>query len=251
MATTQKVQLPEGFDPYDMRLKRQFHDQADKMNVIALSRKNYNLCCGAMHNGQPCKNPAGMGTPHKGYGRCKIHGGLATGPSPEGRKKIAESNTKHGLYSKVLLPEEESILESIEQEKEFNALDMAIKVQTVKIISYLQKHKDRFVKDRDLEGEEIAYKKSRVICREGDGMKTFYHAGTIEDNALDRAMNTLRRLIGQKHLIEGRDDGPDDIMESLNRELRAASKGEVYVSWGGQAQSRSSEHEKEKEEKDQ
>ena len=115
-------------------------------------------------------------------------------------------------------------------------MDMMIKVQTVKIISYLQKHKDRFVKDRDLEGEEVAYRKSRVICREGDGMKTFYHAGTVEDNALDRAMNTLRRLIGQKHLIEGKDDGPDDIMEALNRELRAASKGEVFVSWGGNAQ---------------
>ena len=51
MATTKKVQLPEGFDPYDMRLKRQFSDQADKMNVIALSRKNYNLCCGAHANG--------------------------------------------------------------------------------------------------------------------------------------------------------------------------------------------------------
>ena len=238
MATTKKVQLPEGFDPYDMRLKRQFSDQADKMNVIALSRKNYNLCCGAMHNGQPCKNPAGMGTPHKGYGRCKIHGGLATGPkTAEGRARQIAASTKHGLFSKVLLPEEESILESINQEEEFNALDMMIKVQTVKIVSYLQKHKDRFVKDRDLEGEEVAYRKSRVICREGDGMKTFYHAGTIEDNALDRAMNTLRRLIGQKHLIEGKDDGPDDIMASLNAELRAASKGEVYVSWGGQAQS--------------
>ena len=44
VATTKKVQLPEGFDHYDMRLKRQFSDQADKMNVIALSRKNYNLC---------------------------------------------------------------------------------------------------------------------------------------------------------------------------------------------------------------
>lgn len=239
MAATQKVQLPEGFDPYDMRLKRQFHDQADKMNVIALSRKNYNLCCGAMHNGQPCKNPAGMGTPHKGYGRCKIHGGLATGPkTPEGRARQIESTTKHGLYSKVLLPEEERILEEIDKEKDFNALDMMIKVQTVKIISYLQKHKDRFVKDRDLEGDEIAYRKSRVICREGDGMKTFYHAGTVEDNALDRAINTLRRLIGQKYLIEGRDDGPDDIMEALNRELSAASKGEVSISWGGKAQSK-------------
>lgn len=220
MATTKKVQLPEGFDPYDMRLKRQFSDQADKMNVIALSRKNYNLCCGAMHNGQPCKNPAGMGTPHKGYGRCKIHGGLATGPkTAEGRARQIAASTKHGLFSKVLLPEEESILESINQEEEFNALDMMIKVQTVKIVSYLQKHKDRFVKDRDLEGEEVAYRKSRVICREGDGMKTFYHAGTIEDNALDRAMNTLRRLIGQKHLIEGKDDGPDDIMASKSEEV--------------------------------
>ena len=239
MATTQKVKLPEGFDPYDMRLKRQFHDQADKMNVIALSRKNYNLCCGAMHNGQPCKNPAGMGTPHKGYGRCKIHGGLATGiKTKEGRARQIASATKHGLFSKVLLPEEEKILEDIDNEKEFNALDMAIKVQTVKIISYLSKHTDRFVKDSELEGEEIAYRKSRVICREGDGMKTFYHAGTIEDNALDRALNTLRRLIGQKHLIEGRDDGPDDIMEALNKELRAASKGEVSISWGGKAQSK-------------
>lgn len=237
MPTTQKIQLPEGFDPYDMRLKRQFHDQADKMNVIALSRKNYNLCCGAMHNGKPCKNPAGMGTPHKGYGRCKIHGGLATGPkTKEGRQRQIDASTKHGLYSKVLLPEEAAILDSIDKDKDFDALDMVIKVQTVKIISYLQKHKDRFVKDRDLEGEEVAYRKSRVICREGDGMKTFYHAGTVEDNALDRAMNTLRRLIGQKHLIEGKDDGPDDIMEALNRELRAASKGEVFVSWGGNAQ---------------
>ena len=106
MATTKKVQLPEGFDPYDMRLKRQFSDQADKMNVIALSRKNYNLCCGAMHNGQPCKNPAGMGTPHKGYGRCKIHGGLATGPkTAEGRARQIAASTKHGLFSKVLLPD--------------------------------------------------------------------------------------------------------------------------------------------------
>lgn len=99
VATTKKVQLPEGFDPYDMRLKRQFSDQADKMNVIALSRKNYNLCCGAMHNGQPCKNPAGMGTPHKGYGRCKIHGGLATGPkTAEGRARQIAASTKHGLF---------------------------------------------------------------------------------------------------------------------------------------------------------
>lgn len=249
MPTTEHVLLPEDFDPYDMRLKRRFHQQADAKNVIAKSRKNYNLCCGAITRGKVCKNPAGMGTGHKGFGRCKIHGGLNTGPkTEEGRARIAaavgERSRTHGLYSRILLPEEETILEEIEAKEDFNALDYSIKVQTVKIISYLQKHKDRFVKDRDLEGEEIAYKKSRVICREGDGMKTFYHAGTIEDNALDRALNTLRRMIGQKHVIEGRDDGPDDIMAALNAELKAASRGEVSISWGGQAQSKEKPEEK-------
>lgn len=159
MATTKKVQLPEGFDPYDMRLKRQFSDQADKMNVIALSRKNYNLCCGAMHNGQPCKNPAGMGTPHKGYGRCKIHGGLATGPkTAEGRARQIAASTKHGLFSKVLLPEEESILESINQEEEFNALAFDASYSISKALFNVKSDKYRvYIRIRLANGNPLTY----------------------------------------------------------------------------------------------
>ena len=237
-----KIRLPENYDPYDMRLKVQFHPQADQINIIGIPRKEVALCCGAMNGGKPCLQPAGMGTAHKGYGRCKFHGGNNTGPkTPEGKWNSSHNNIKHGLFAKTLLPGEEKILEDMEADKDFDALDYAIKVQTVKIISYLNKHKEKFQKDTELEGEEIAYRKSRVICREGDGVKSFYHAGTIEDNALDRAFNTLRRLIGQKHLIEGKDDSDDDIMATLNKELKAASHGEVSISWGGKAQEKTTE----------
>jgi len=235
-----KIKLPENYDPYDMRLKVQFHQQADAINIIGTPRKEVALCCGAIKAGKPCLQPAGMGTNHKGYGRCKFHGGNNTGPkTPEGKARSSQNNLKHGLFAKTLLPGEMSILESMDEDKDFDPLDYAIKVQTVKIISYLTKHSEKFKKDTELEGEEIAYRKSRVICKEGDGVKTYYHAGTIEDNALDRAFNTLRRLVGQKHLIDGKDDSEDDIMAAVNRELKAASQGEVSISWGGKAQNKS------------
>lgn len=232
-----KVIVPEEYDPYDMRLKVQFHPQADQKNFIAVMRKNPTLCCGAMKGGKPCRQPAGAGTSHPGYGRCRLHGGNNTGPkTPEGKARSVSNNIKHGLYAKTLLPEEMETLKEMDETPDFEALDYAIKVQTIKIISYLKRHSDRFEKDRELEGEEMAYRKSRVICREGDGVKSFYHAGTIEDNALDRAFNTLRRLIGQKHLIDGKDDSEDNIIDTINAELKAASMGQVSISWGGNAQ---------------
>lgn len=232
-----KIKLPEDYDPYDMRLKVQFHPQADQLNVIAVPKKNPILCCGAMRNGEPCKRSAGAGTSHPGYGRCKLHGGCSTGPkTEEGKARSISNGTKHGLYAKTLLPEELETLKEIENAPDFDALDYAIKVQVVKIISYLERHASRFVKDRELEGEEMAYRKSRVICREGDGVKSFYHAGTIEDNALDRALNTLRRYLKDKAVIDGKDDSEDSIIDAINAELRAASKGQVSISWGGNAQ---------------
>ena len=41
----------------------------------------YGEVCGATNNrGEPCKLPAGWGTPGSGGGRCKFHGGSSTGP---------------------------------------------------------------------------------------------------------------------------------------------------------------------------
>ena len=58
--------------------------------------------CGAKtRSGSPCKRPA-----NKQKGRCRLHGGAATGPKTnEGKAIIARSNTKHGHYTKDKLAE--------------------------------------------------------------------------------------------------------------------------------------------------
>lgn len=54
--------------------------------------------CGAMtRKGTPCKAPAVWiaGEPEPRNGRCRLHGGLSTGPrSEEGKAAIAESNRR-------------------------------------------------------------------------------------------------------------------------------------------------------------
>src|SRR4051794_22495215 len=50
--------------------------------------------CGARTRaGTPCRSPA------MGNGRCRLHGGLSTGPtSPEGLARLARARTVHGAY---------------------------------------------------------------------------------------------------------------------------------------------------------
>ncbi len=51
--------------------------------------------CGAeTRSGVPCAK-----FPVEGKRRCRLHGGLSTGPkTPEGRAAISAANTKHGCY---------------------------------------------------------------------------------------------------------------------------------------------------------
>ncbi|WP_336786577.1 hypothetical protein [Paenibacillus sp. MMO-177] len=86
------------------------------------------------------------------------------------------------------------------------------------------------------EAERYADAETRVWYSEGEGARSFYHAGSLEDRTLDRALNTLGRLI-EKHARLNPDSG-DDLLGQINAELRAASKGRVSISWGGEAQAR-------------
>jgi hypothetical protein len=55
--------------------------------------------CGARcrrNGGAPCRGPA-----IKGKARCRMHGGRSTGPSVEGRQKLAAMCWKHGHRSKA------------------------------------------------------------------------------------------------------------------------------------------------------
>ena len=53
--------------------------------------------CGAKNRkGTPCRCPA------MANGRCRLHGGLSTGPkTPEGIARIRRAVTKHGRYSQA------------------------------------------------------------------------------------------------------------------------------------------------------
>jgi len=60
--------------------------------------------CGAkarQNNHNPCRQP-GMLT----NGRCRLHGGKSTGPNTiEGKRRSAEANLKHGLYTNIAIEE--------------------------------------------------------------------------------------------------------------------------------------------------
>jgi hypothetical protein len=63
--------------------------------------------CGAkarQNNHQPCRQPAMKN------GRCRLHGGKCTGPkTPEGKKKSAQANLKHGMYTKEAIAERKRV----------------------------------------------------------------------------------------------------------------------------------------------
>ena len=64
-------------------------------------------CFGPNYPGQRCKARTRKGTacqkpPLKGKSRCRLHGGLSTGPkTPEGKARIAAVHWKHGRRSKA------------------------------------------------------------------------------------------------------------------------------------------------------
>lgn len=239
-----KVDLPKDFDPYDMDLKRQYNPQADKMNWIRKSKgtEACYLACGAKNSkGEPCTLRAGQSTPHKGHGRCKFHGGLSTGPVTEqGIENIRKASLVHGLYSQVLSPQEKEIFKTLtDDEKTATDLTFEITLLKTKIISYLSRYREKWDTIAEQEGQDMADYKTRVWFSTGEngkGVRSYYHAATIEDRALDRTLNTLARLIEKQIKITGEDR--DDILDTLNAELRAASRGNIAISWGGPAQNR-------------
>lgn len=220
------VKLPENYDPYNMDLKRLFHAQADEKNVIGTWNKWPALMCGAKRKGKTCGQIAGTATDHKGYGRCKHHGGRNTGPkTKEGKTITAQNPRKHGLYSSALSKDERETYEQLLEDPAASLLD-EIMMMKAKVLLYLQKWNKKL-----LEKGEEATKRWYQTTDQG---RASYYAGTIEDRVLDRALNTLGRLV-EKHARLTQSTG-DDLLSQINRELRQASQGKVMVSWGGKAQ---------------
>lgn len=67
--------------------------------LAALKLAHQTPRCGAhcrRNGGAPCRGPA-----IKGKARCRMHGGRSTGPSVDGRRKLAAMRCKHGHRSRA------------------------------------------------------------------------------------------------------------------------------------------------------
>lgn len=228
MAKLNKEDLPEGYDPYDMDLKKRIHERADEKNFVSERQRSAVLCCGAKKKGKDgfCRSLAGAGTGHPGFGRCKYCGGLNTGPkTAEGKRRSAANARKHGFYSQVLSPEERDTYEELLEDKRVG-LEDEIFMLKAKIKIYLAKY---YRKAKAGERATLEW------FKEGEE-KGYFHAGTIEDRTLTRALETLRRLVDSYAKLTGNDSG--NILDQINAELRQASQQKASESWGGPAQQR-------------
>src|SRR3954447_18837591 len=62
--------------------------------------RNVKRCGARNRRGSPCGSPAMRN------GRCRLHGGLSTGPkTAEGIERIRQAVTRHGLYSAAAIAE--------------------------------------------------------------------------------------------------------------------------------------------------
>lgn len=218
----EKQRIP---DPYDMARKQERHSKADKMNFLALRRENIVLCCGAKKKNATvgrCRSIAGAGTDHPGYGRCKFCGGSNTGPkTPEGKAKMALNPIKHGFYSKVLRDDERLTYEALIEGKALGLMD-EIYMMKAKILTYIAKWQGRI----DEGGEKAA---RNYITSGIDQERSYYTASTADDRVLQRALETLRRLVDSHSKLTNVTG--DDLISDINKELKAASQGEVTLAW--------------------
>ena len=231
MANRERIkltELPQNYDPYDSDIKKRLHELADAKNHIAIRRGYAVLYCGAKAKKREglCKSLAGAGTQHPGYGRCKFCGGSSTGPkTEEAKKRTAQNGKKHGFYSKVLTASERDTYEELLEGKRVG-LEDEIYMQKSKILSYLERASLK---------AKAGYDATIQWYTEGD-TKGYFHMGTIEDKPLQRALETLRRLVDSHAKLTGNDSG--NILDQINQELREASKKATGTSWGGSAQER-------------
>lgn len=228
----EKINLPPNFDPHDAALKKLFHEKADEKNFIHRSSNGTRtvLACGAVRKGKTCTQQAGFGTNHPGYGRCKFHGGASTGTkTDEGKAITAQNARKHGLYSNCLHPREAAIYNDLLADQKVS-LEHEIRMLQAKIMVYLQDWRGKWEYYNATHGPVYADEKMKVWFKTGDsGERSYYHAGTIEDRPLTRALELLGRLIEKHARLTPEDSG--DLLNAINSELKGASHGRVTVAW--------------------
>ena len=222
---TQNARIDK-LDPYDMVAKKAMHSKADEKNRIEYNKDVPSLRCGGKKPKRGpnsyCRARAGWGTDHPGYGRCKHCGGSSTGPkTPEGKAIVAQNGRTHGFYSKALRGDELATYETLLESKEVTLLD-EIMLLKAKILTYLAKWQTKI----DENGESAA---RNYVTSGIDQERSYYTASTADDRVLQRALETLRRLVDSHAKLT--QDTSVGLLDTINKELRDASQGEVTLAW--------------------
>lgn len=139
------------------------------------------LCGAKTRSGGRCKKPAMKN------GRCRNHGGA----TPE----TNQNARKHGIYSKVLLPEEQALFD----EAPLGSLDAEIRLLRVQINRALKAQRDKKNKDKNFDPIIDRYmgRLGELETRRADLMRKPVHDDSqdvspvkIEVNVVDARSNT-------------------------------------------------------------
>jgi len=214
------------FNPHDPDEKRQLHPKADDKNFVEIQRGHKVLRCGAKKKGgRTCRALAGRGTDHKGYGRCKHCGGCSTGPkTAEAKAKVSQNARKHGLYAAHLSPAEQIVYREIQQQRLYSLEDEVTLLKT-KLVGYLR----HTAEVEQAEGPDGL----RRTRRRGEHFIQ-YEMGSADDPHVLQIVEQIRRLVATMNTADS--DDPEKLVDQVNAELRAASKGRIAISWSGPAQ---------------
>lgn len=204
---------------------RKLNEKADAMNMLGIRWNRQVLLCGAKRKRADarCRNLAGAGTNHLGYGRCKFCGGASTGPkTDEGKAVVSQNGRIHGFYASTLDDEGREIFDALAQEQRVD-LEFEIYRLKTQVIQHLKKWSGK-------------NESRRAVVEGALGAEEYYIAGTIEDRPYMRALETLGRLV--RHHARLNPESGNDLLTQINAELREASKGKIAISWSGPAQQR-------------
>lgn len=198
------------------------------------------ICAAKKKQGEGiCNRPAGWGTDHAGWGRCKLHGGVSQGkkrPDMEGNKYAFKhgGRSRKPLYFDKLSAHEQEKYESITTDV-LEQLDINIRLCEIKIdrfmallekvrefelgiVSETEETEEGATTTKD--GLPIPISKIKKIVQKESGMNTSISI----QNQIDKTQNTLTKLLDLKHKLQSTENPEKIIAEyvSLQKMARVA-----------------------------
>jgi len=207
--------------------KGYYNNEPDKP-IWNYNEKGLPICGAKNRAGDPCHRPAGWGTDHVGYGRCKLHGGKSKG-----------AKVKHGIkqpiYYHTLSEQEQGMWEDIPTDL-VECLDNAIKLNDIEIMRFMerlntiQENEMSITKQvtevengmgTDSKGEPMPISRQKQTTERTSGMDM---AVKLEE-ALTKKQNVKAKLLDLKFRIQAGENPQEVIVSSVRlQKIIAAAK---------------------------